>query len=424
MVVLSSLAVLLGLFHVYSVAQAAIVTVDLTSDFKKNNASAKWAPGHPVEWRSSADEIMFEWPLQLQYAGRFTGHVTNDAKFLIMANESYAQVVSLDTRKSVSTFALNYLSRGEGRMTSIYVGNGYDVIISGVDYTINPATEATVTFRLSANGTIAGPQTVLPGSFTNVDKELLHRKSRFVLTNNEGKNVAYVHDLNNPNTTLTLSGHRDAIISAAWAPYGRYIATAAWDGIMKLWDEVTGKELYSFPSTNAQNWLTRFSPDGQYFLYTAGNGDGRGVYIYNMDDLNLTTGAPPPEPWLIKADNWVRSGEFSPQGDYVAFASYGLVEVYRTSDRQLVQRWAAEDKTGFEVTDITWIAGSKRLAFRAYGGLEMYDFETNLKYRWGPGEMDHFDAGVAEGSTFTPLNRGWIGGRESDSTFKFWKYPA
>lgn len=42
---------------------------------------------------------------------------------------------------------------------------------------------------------------------------------------------------------LSLTGHRDRIVSIAYSPNGRWIATAAWDGTARLWDAKTGKEL-------------------------------------------------------------------------------------------------------------------------------------------------------------------------------------
>ncbi len=63
---------------------------------------------------------------------------------------------------------------------------------------------------------------------------------------------------------LTLCCHTDAVVTAAYSPDGKYVATASQDGTAKIWDALTGIELMTLGEVNesdAVNFLA-YSPDG------------------------------------------------------------------------------------------------------------------------------------------------------------------
>ena len=71
-----------------------------------------------------------------------------------------------------------------------------------------------------------------------------------------------------------------------------------------------------------------------------------------------------------------------------------------------------------------WIEGGRKFAYRYMGGLEIYDFETNKKYRWAAGEYDHY---VGSGRKVFVLDGGGqklVGGVDGDQKVRFWKYPG
>ncbi|HLE50435.1 MAG TPA: helix-turn-helix domain-containing protein [Anaerolineales bacterium] len=69
---------------------------------------------------------------------------------------------------------------------------------------------------------------------------------------------------------LTLRGHADFVSSAVFSPDGTRIATASADGMAKIWDAATGKELLTLKgSSYGVAWYAVFSPDGK-LLATAG----------------------------------------------------------------------------------------------------------------------------------------------------------
>lgn len=395
----------------------AMPTSTLVSDFKKNNVSAQWAPGHPMQW--GTEEKKFEDPpfTDPNVYTNLVGAVSEDEKFLAMVNLTNTKIVDFDTGAIVSLPTEDYKGDTE-RAIFLSAPNGeYDVLISASNYTAR--NEKVIQIHLSADGKPTNQTNYYGGRLSSFDA-LPFNKRRFLtspMTGSPGTGNVYAYDLDNPTSNLTLTGATDWSVSAAFSPDGKYISTASWDQTARLYDATTGEVIHTFGPTGGQNWLTRFSPDGKYVMVTNG-GRTPNVRIWSLDNLLA-------EPWVISDfKDWVRHAEFSPDGEYLAAGEYGLLLVYRVSDKAVVQRWEMEDRNTFETHEISWQEGRKRLVYRTTGGLEMYDFETNLKYRWGPGDLDHYAYGSPVGSTFVLKKKGFIGGTESDQIIRFWKYPA
>src|SRR5690606_30079723 len=92
-----------------------------------------------------------------------------------------------------------------------------------------------------------------------------------------------------------LSGHSDAVLSAAFSPNGRNIVTASRDRTAKTFDARSGalkrsySEGHSFLASSAQ-----FFPDGTRLLTTAGDGSTRvwsiasGAESFVLDDTGAS----------------------------------------------------------------------------------------------------------------------------------------
>lgn len=207
------------------------------------------------------------------------------------------------------------------------------------------------------------------------------------------------------------------------------ILTVPQDGYVKVWDAATGTLVLDIPpedpeiAPNNQNWLVRFSPDGQSLLYTIGSPapDVKLVNLENPTDI-VTVG---PYDWVW----WIRSAEWNSDGSLLALGGLGWLRILRSIDLTIVQEWRVNDAIYDpleEVTYLHWFDNDTKLRWSFHNGTEMYDFEKNLKYRWGPGEDDEGppDGWVLYARDWFPFkSKGWFGNFDSDSKMRVWSLP-
>ena len=70
---------------------------------------------------------------------------------------------------------------------------------------------------------------------------------------------------------LTIRGHKDAVWTVAFSPDSKTLATASWDGTVKLWHVATGQELLSFNAGGGVAWSVAFSPDSRLLAFGSGS---------------------------------------------------------------------------------------------------------------------------------------------------------
>ena len=61
----------------------------------------------------------------------------------------------------------------------------------------------------------------------------------------------------------TLQGHTAAVVSVAFSPDGKTLASASYDGTLRLWEMATGKERAALGEYTGCVGCVAFSPDGK-----------------------------------------------------------------------------------------------------------------------------------------------------------------
>jgi WD40 repeat protein/predicted Ser/Thr protein kinase len=87
----------------------------------------------------------------------------------------------------------------------------------------------------------------------------------------------------------TLQGHRTFVTSLAGSADGRMLASAGFDGVVKVWDSTTGKELRTLPAPllGGVTLGVAFSPDGRHLASSVMHLLGCEVRIWNVDTGKL-----------------------------------------------------------------------------------------------------------------------------------------
>ena len=87
-----------------------------------------------------------------------------------------------------------------------------------------------------------------------------------------------------------LSGHTTVVSDLSFSSDSRYLASASWDGSVKLWSVESGKLMKTIdphPNTHA---LCRFTPGGEYLL--TGHAGARRIYLWSLASLVLPAPGP------------------------------------------------------------------------------------------------------------------------------------
>ncbi len=226
--------------------------------------------------------------------------------------------------------------------------------------------------------------------------------TRLAVANQDG--VPKVWELSTRRQVFALTGHKQTCKAIAYSPDGKLLATGSDDGIVKIWDAVTGKGLFTLSGHTGMVRGVAFSPDGQRLASVDENA--------KLEVWEVASGKE-----LLKLDNpsagGLRTVVFMPDSKSLIAVGYdGTAKMWDASSGRLLRTLAGHAST---VTDIALSPDGKRLA-TVSADLTMRIWDT------GPGResltlLGH-TAGV-NGVSYSPDGKQLVTAAE-DGTVKVW----
>eukprot|EP00913_Durusdinium_trenchii_P008806 g8272.t1 len=138
-------------------------------------------------------------------------------------------------------------------------------------------------------------------------------------------NIARRIDLQTNEVTVEFRGHTHGISHCAWHPDGKQIATASWDGSIRLWNATTGELEKSIQGHERHVFALAWSPDGKE-LYSSGY--DRAIKCWRPAELAIST--------QFKIVSRMTDCQLTPDGSsLIVGSSSGHLNLYNVADGSL-----------------------------------------------------------------------------------------
>ncbi|MFN0084585.1 MAG: AAA-like domain-containing protein [Blastocatellia bacterium] len=166
----------------------------------------------------------------------------------------------------------------------------------------------------------------------------------------------------------TLAGHTQQIWEVAFSPDGSMLASASWDRSIRFWDLATQREIGKLLGHADNVCGIAFSPDGKTL---ASAGWDKQVKLWD-----LSTGKEKLS--LQGAENWVWSVAFSPDGKQIAASSEDKsIRLWDAHTGRLIRKIAASDRSVYTV--VFSHDGSRLAGGSENGQIQIFKASTGAK---------------------------------------------
>jgi len=186
-------------------------------------------------------------------------------------------------------------------------------------------------------------------------------------TQAKGANGANDLAAQEPKLRATLQGHTNRVTSVAYSPDGKTLASASWDGTIKLWDVAAGKEKATFKGHRREVCSVAYSPDGKTLA------SGSGEHAIKLWDL--ATGKEKATLWGHDCGVWGMA--YSPDGKTLASEDTGdTTKLWDVATGWEKATFNGDSRRIFPVA-LAFNADSKTLASASFdGSIKLLDVVT------------------------------------------------
>ncbi|KAF2669554.1 WD40 repeat-like protein [Microthyrium microscopicum] len=362
----------------------------IAKDFQKAIVPARWADGHPKQWQGAESSITTKDRIR-------DGALSQDSRYLAVASASEVTIYSITDGKicQMLTCPEGRFQRVLLRMMESSPSKDYCLL---ADFGSIPYPQ-TAFWKLDEHGKVQGtnkPVLIIKASLPDAGCDMFHPSSQYFLVyererlpaatkeKHHSHNIE-IWDADFASLKLRIEDMHDEIMSwVDFSPDGSTFATSSMDQTAKIWNAASGALVRTFGPTGHQNWRVAHSPDGSRLAC----GHGSGVLVWQIE-----TGET-----IFKFDSnrhWVRSLAWHPSSKCLAYGHCnGGLQIRSVESGKVFQEWQLDmtrwPRQDTEVLVLGWFDGGRKLAFATglHAGVEVYDVEENIKWRFAPSDED------------------------------------